>query len=132
MFPKPVVLAVAFSFIAGCMTTYETKTVSAQPARLTKFEDAETKRLITKDFKDPESARFRSVQGYRLSNRELAVCGEVNGRNSYGAYVGYKKFYIRIRPMKEGLVLKAVKHELLADQSCNEVARTQSLKIAIL
>ncbi|MCP3048346.1 hypothetical protein K6X13_14785 [Xanthomonas euvesicatoria pv. allii] len=37
---------------------------------------------------DPDSAKFRNVhlQG-------VIVCGEVNGKNGYGAYAGYKRFY---------------------------------------
>jgi len=46
---------------------------------------------LTKNFKDPESARFRNVF---LSQIDVpVVCGEVNGKNSYGAYTGYKKYY---------------------------------------
>lgn len=33
--------------------------------------------------KDPDSAQFRSQQGF---------CGEVNSKNSFGAYTGFKKF----------------------------------------
>ncbi|ATS38430.1 MULTISPECIES: hypothetical protein [Xanthomonas] len=37
---------------------------------------------------DPDSAKFRKV---RLQG--MNVCGEINGKNAYGAYVGYKRFY---------------------------------------
>ena len=37
--------------------------------------------------KDPSSAQFRNImQGAG------AVCGEINGKNAYGAYAGYSKF----------------------------------------
>ena len=82
------------------------------------------KYALTKDFHDPESARFRSVQlqsiegtvweRIRAINLELLrkstsdeiaslftynpemlqLCGEVNAKNAFGAYVGYKAFYI--------------------------------------
>lgn len=46
---------------------------------------------LVRDFKDPAAARYRNVT---LSNRDVpTVCGEVNGKNSYGAYVGFKRFY---------------------------------------
>lgn len=45
--------------------------------------------------KDPESARFRNlrVAGYADGS---VVCGEVNGKNSYGGYTGYQPFVASI------------------------------------
>lgn len=45
------------------------------------------KESVTKKLKDPESVRFRDVFVMRES-----VCGEVNAKNSYGGYVGFKRF----------------------------------------
>lgn len=42
---------------------------------------------ITKDFKDPDGAEFRNV-----FVTPFGVCGEVNAKNSYGGYTGYKLF----------------------------------------
>lgn len=40
---------------------------------------------------DPSSAQFRSVHVVRtIIGRD--VCGEINGKNVYGAYVGFKRF----------------------------------------
>lgn len=41
--------------------------------------------------KDPDSAKFRDVmiKDYREGK---VICGEVNGKNSYGGYVGFSKF----------------------------------------
>lgn len=82
------------------------------------------KQAVTKDFHDPESARFRTVQlrslegtiGQRLKlidakflwestpdevlsllrydPEAFVLCGEVNAKNAFGAYVGYKRFYV--------------------------------------
>ncbi len=49
------------------------------------------KAIVVHDFKDPESARFRKIELRDFQGGKL-VCGEVNGKNSYGAYVGYRKF----------------------------------------
>lgn len=38
---------------------------------------------------DPGSAQFRNV-----TNRETAICGEINGRNRMGAYVGFTRFWV--------------------------------------
>ena len=81
------------------------------------------KRAVTDKLNDPESARFRSLQlqslegsvADRLKLLELKqysllfenwdllfkydpelfqLCGEINAKNGFGAYMGYKQFYI--------------------------------------
>lgn len=44
------------------------------------------------NLKDPSSVQFRNV---RLINNVI-VCGEYNGKNSFGGYVGFEPFYGRI------------------------------------
>ena len=77
------------STLAGLMLV---STAVAAPVKSDKIPDktkiALVKNFVTDSFKDPESARFRHVK-VRWEN----VCGEVNGKNSYGGYVGYKRFY---------------------------------------
>lgn len=41
--------------------------------------------------KDPDSAKFRNVRLVDFNGGQI-VCGEINGKNSYGAYVGYVPF----------------------------------------
>ncbi|MBU2122964.1 MAG: hypothetical protein KJ999_21320 [Gammaproteobacteria bacterium] len=49
------------------------------------------KRSITSDFKDPDSVLYRDVF---ISNRTTpTLCGEINAKNSYGGYIGYKRFF---------------------------------------
>lgn len=50
-------------------------------------EDRARERLAT-ILLDVESARFRN-----LDDNGVAICGEVNARNSFGAFTGYKMFY---------------------------------------
>lgn len=51
----------------------------------------QAKTALTADFKDPSSAQYR---GLFLSGGGMPVlCGEVNAKNSYGAYVGFRRFY---------------------------------------
>lgn len=40
--------------------------------------------------KDPDSAKFRNLLAY--PDKKL-VCGEINGKNSFGAYSGFSDFY---------------------------------------
>ena len=46
--------------------------------------------------KDPDSAKF---QGEFISFTGW-FCGEVNSKNEYGAYVGYKRFFSNTRPIR--------------------------------
>ena len=50
-----------------------------------------TKEALTKNFKDPASAQYREM--FVANPGFLLLCGEVNAKNSYGAYVGFKRFY---------------------------------------
>lgn len=55
---------------------------------------AKAKYSLTLNFKDPASVRYRNLAVYRqINGKELALCGEVNAKNSYGAYVGFVPFY---------------------------------------
>lgn len=45
----------------------------------------ETKELVSRSLKDPDSAKFQNIKGY---------CGEANAKNSYGGYTGFKRFYL--------------------------------------
>jgi hypothetical protein len=41
--------------------------------------------------KDPGSAQFRNVRVESFEGGKV-VCGQINGKNSYGGYVGFKQF----------------------------------------
>lgn len=49
---------------------------------------ARAKTVVADEMKDPGSAQFRGVFTYR----DLMVCGEVNAKNAFGGYVGFKRF----------------------------------------
>ena len=106
---------------------------------------------IVKNFHDPESARFRNIRLYNTdgsiseqinelrteqfkelnSDALLAVlnynsesfqlCGEVNAKNGFGAYVGYKKFYV-LNGKKPIAILetKSTPLDSLFDSLCGE------------
>jgi hypothetical protein len=54
------------------------------------------KAAVTRDFMDPESARFRGLYVSRYVSSKYGtisyLCGEVNAKNAYGAYVGFRQF----------------------------------------
>lgn len=47
----------------------------------------QAKKEVAALLRDPESAQFRD-----LRKAGGLVCGEVNGRNAFGAYAGYQRF----------------------------------------
>jgi len=54
---------------------------------------------VTHDLKDPMSAQFRGIRpGKPAKGNAVSWCGEVNAKNSYGAYVGFKKFWFASNP----------------------------------
>lgn len=51
--------------------------------------------LVTENFRDPMSSQFRRLHRAGKPNR---YCGEVNTRNMYGAYGGFKPFIVVMEP----------------------------------
>lgn len=51
---------------------------------------ASVKKAMTTSLFDPGSAQYMSLR----AGRSDAVCGKVNAKNRYGAYVGYKDFVL--------------------------------------
>lgn len=55
----------------------------------------EAKAIAAAELKDPDSAKFRNlfVSRYdKYEDGELILCGEMNAKNAFGAYVGFKPF----------------------------------------
>ena len=44
-----------------------------------------------KTLKDPDSAKFKNIRMMDYDGGKV-LCGEINAKNSYGGYVGYKRF----------------------------------------
>ncbi len=58
-------------------------------------EQKEARAYIANTLKDPESTQFRNEVF-----KDNVLCGELNSKNSYGAYVGFKKFISGREPMR--------------------------------
>lgn len=52
---------------------------------------AEAKKNVRSQALDPDAAQFREVQ--LCSHDENVVSGEVNAKNSFGAYTGFRPFF---------------------------------------
>lgn len=83
----------------------------------------EAKAVVSASLRDPSSAEFRNI----IAGAN-ATCGEVNGKNAFGAYVGFKPFVyadgiVRIEP--EQPILSDVQSQTTYYQEVAEFARTK-------
>lgn len=83
--------------LSACETVSQVE-VSVMPITLTSGLDRQARELIAYVLKEPESARYREMRAWKLSNGDIAVCGAMNARNSFGGYTGFKGLYIRFEP----------------------------------
>ena len=70
------------------------------------------KREVADMLKDPESAKFRNIREYYPN----VVCGEVNSKNGWGGYAGYKPFlyhggkgFIKLEPSEDEVAIECSK-----------------------
>lgn len=76
------ILSVAFSIAAMAQTVTDDSDKNIEPAVMTAAVKA-----ISDQMRDPQSSQFRNL--YIIDN---SLCGEVNSKNGFGAYVGYTPF----------------------------------------
>lgn len=82
------------------------------------YQVAQAKRRVAELLIDPASAEFRNV-----SVRGEYVCGELNGRNRMGAFVGFSRFVVRLDG-NEPLIEPEFNYSdlLSAEESCRSLA----------
>lgn len=78
--------------LAICLSVVACKNSSETSDEKNVFVERAKANLIV-DFNDPSSAQFRDERYYNTSFGEV-YCGEVNGKNSFGAYVGFRRFIV--------------------------------------
>lgn len=88
-------LVVALSVsLTACVAM--TPIVESKPVPLSQRQTQQIKSTVTHDFFDPSSAQFRNIRAVDVTlqdgQRERRVCGEVNGKNRMGGYVGFSMF----------------------------------------
>jgi hypothetical protein len=91
--------------LGGCGTAGPTlETLSAAEKReLTPVEKASLTISLAQTLKDTGSAQFRWMPVTLLQREGITdYCGLVNGRNSYGGYTGYQKFYAQLFKNEKG------------------------------
>ncbi|MFC3711261.1 hypothetical protein ACFOMD_01680 [Sphingoaurantiacus capsulatus] len=53
------------------------------------------KEMVARDFRDPASLQWRDVRMVEHGGSDY-LCGEVNGKNGFGAYAGFRPFVVDI------------------------------------
>ena len=96
---KLIVLALSILVLAGCKPGEE-KAIDI------------AKKEVAADMKDPDSAKFRYLRFVKAGEKDGLVggfvCGEINSKNSYGAYAGYSKFQLALTMKSKGFFSKAI------------------------
>jgi hypothetical protein len=69
---------------------------------------------VADHLKDPDSAKFRNER--QVSDG--SVCGEVNGKNGFGAYSGFAPFFAMKRPDGFDVVIDASLSDRFASKVC--------------
>ncbi|WP_420567863.1 hypothetical protein [Thalassovita sp.] len=86
------VMAGAVLSLSACMAPIaERKLVP-----MTRTQIQEVERAVAYKLKDPSSAQFREIRMIERTHQDgtvsTLVCGQVNGKNSFGGYVGFTTF----------------------------------------
>jgi hypothetical protein len=87
---------VSCAFLCGCATASQSPIFNTR--QLTPAEKQMLRVSLARTLKDPDAAQFKwmpvVVPSLRsLPEDKIGYCGLVNGKNSYGGYVGFKRFF---------------------------------------
>lgn len=106
---RALIAAFAIPLLSGCAATNNPHSASPAPiAKPAAYSGPAWYRVAASDeqksfaqekvaysLKDPSSAQFRSLYALSRGMGDDTVCGEVNAKNGYGGYVGFRMFYVR-------------------------------------
>lgn len=108
---------VLLCFLTGCAGGPSAEQLAAAPRReLTAFEKKALSVSLAQTLKDPASAQFKWMP-VTIALREGIndYCGLVNGKNSYGGYTGFQKFYAQLIPDEKGQFGRGLIRVIAAD-----------------
>lgn len=77
-----------FKYILLSFTFALPITTFAADSSFTKKAQSEIKGFM----KDPDSTQFKDLREIKNTMNQTSLCGDLNSKNSYGGYVGFKKF----------------------------------------
>lgn len=102
---KKILLALAIPLVlAGCKPSEE-KAISLAQSE------------VSANLLDPGSAQFRNMKVAKMMDADdgrviAVVCGEINGKNGFGAYAGFHPFFVELNMKSKGMFSKGVDYTL--------------------
>lgn len=90
-------LSIALSFLLVLATPLHVFAYGGPPwyrVEATPAQEKFAKETISREMKDPSSTQLRDVYATSRGLGDDTVCGEVNAKNSFGAYVGFRSFVV--------------------------------------
>ncbi|SXB50456.1 Uncharacterised protein [Klebsiella pneumoniae] len=87
------------------------------------------KREIAADTRDPDSSKFRYVRFIKKQDTQDGaiagyVCGQINGKNAFGAYSGFTPFMLEIKMKSKGIFSNSVTYSVYDKQIFTEFGRS--------
>lgn len=79
------------ALVAGITLGFAASAATPKPATSQQLEVIRT--ALQDKLKDADSAKFMNVRMLPAVEGMFNVCGKINAKNSYGAYVGYRTFF---------------------------------------
>jgi hypothetical protein len=86
--------------ILGCVADPNNIEATVEPYRLSASDLNIAKSAVAEESREPEAVRFRNFSGYKTSAGDTIVCAEVNAKNAYGGYAGYRPMCVRFNGKK--------------------------------
>ncbi|WGL54589.1 hypothetical protein [Kluyvera intermedia] len=105
---KKVMFLIALCVLAGCKPGAD-KAISIG------------QKEVSAVMKDPDSAKFRNVKFIQKDEADDGtvngyVCGEINSKNSYGAYAGFSPFMVNLAMKSKGIFSTGVTYTVNAKE----------------
>lgn len=121
---RPALFALLYVFISSPSYAGLTGTPADLPDGLERL----TRGLVLETLGAPQTANFRRMGGFRLSDGGWAVCGQVNSRNLTGLKMGWKPIFVRYS--FEGGQLSVARRivDWPADVACRRLAMGRQIR----
>ena len=97
---RKTVLIALVVLLAGCGPKVEVESDASKAEKVAKAG-------LTQDYFDPSAVQYRNmVTKGKDSPGGYTFCGELNGKNKYGSYTGFKRFYSRAEKVGDAYQFK--------------------------
>ena len=93
-FAKLLLIAVSIAIVlsAGVVFFQSDYLDSARAVYANSATQSRVESIVKTGMKDPDSAQFRHALAWRDGADSVVWCGEVNAKNAFGGYVGFRRY----------------------------------------